>query len=67
LDQDLAPRGRAALSADEPTTGDDWVKVMTENLQVVVAPRASLVAVGGPTRVSIFDASAKPVFSIPSM
>ncbi|HEX2874126.1 MAG TPA: hypothetical protein VHP33_22885 [Polyangiaceae bacterium] len=66
LDQDLAARGRAALPADEPTTGDDWVKAVTANQQVAVAARASLVAVGGPARLTIFDASAKPVFSIPS-
>jgi hypothetical protein len=66
LDQDLVPRGRAALPADEPTTGDDWVNAVTANQQVVVAARAGLVAVGGPARLTIFDASAKPVFSIPS-
>lgn len=67
LDQDLALRGRAALPADEPTTGDDWVKVVTANQQVSVAARAGLVAVGGPGRLKIFDASAKAIFSIPSM
>ena len=66
LDQELAVRGRVALPADEPTTSDDWVKTVTENQQVAVAARAALVAVGGPSRVTIFDASAKPVFSIPS-
>lgn len=66
LDQELAPRGRVALAAEEPTTGDDWVRAVTENQQVAVAPRSGLVAVGGPLRVTIFDASAKAVFSIPS-
>lgn len=66
LDQELVSRGRVALPTDEPTTGDAWVKVVTENQQVAVAARAGLVAVGGPARVTIFDASAKPVFSIPS-
>jgi hypothetical protein len=66
LDQELTPRGRVALPVDEPTTRDDWVKTVTENQQVAVATRAGLVAVGGPGRLMIFDASAKPVFSIPS-
>jgi hypothetical protein len=66
LDQELAPRGRVALPTDEPTAEDDWVRAVTENQQVAVAARAGLVAVGGPRRLTIFDARAKPVFSIPS-
>ena len=67
LDQDLAPRGRVPLPTEDPTAGDDWVKTVTENQQLAVAAHAGLVAVGGPRRLLIFDASAKPVFSIPSM
>jgi hypothetical protein len=66
LDQELASRGRVALPMEEPTADDDWVKTVTENQQVAVAARAGLVAVGGPRRLTIFDASGKPVFSIPS-
>lgn len=65
-DQELALRGRVALPMEEPTAEDDWVKTVTENQQLAVAARAGLLAVGGPRRLTIFDASAKPVFSIPS-
>jgi hypothetical protein len=66
LDQDLAPLGRGTLPSDAPTGADDWVKVVTENQTVVVAPREPRVAVGGPSRVSIFDSHGAPLFSIPS-
>jgi hypothetical protein len=66
LDQALAPLGRAALASDEPTGADDWVNVVTANQNVVVAPREPRVAVGGPLRVSIFDAGGNQVFSTPS-
>jgi hypothetical protein len=66
LDQELAPLGRGTLPSDPPTGADDWVKVVTENQTVVVAPREPRVAVGGPARVSIFDARGAPLFSIPS-
>jgi hypothetical protein len=66
LDQELVPLARAVLPSDAPTGADDWVKVVTENQNVVVAPRQAFVAVGGPLRLTIFDARGKPVFSIPS-
>jgi hypothetical protein len=66
LNQDLEPLGRGTLPSDPPTGGDDWVKVVTENQTVVVAPREPRVAVGGPLRVSIFDARGASLFSIPS-
>jgi hypothetical protein len=66
LDQGLAPLGRALLPSDAPTGADDWVRVVTENQSVAVAPRQAWVAVGGPQRLQIFDAHARAVFSIPS-
>lgn len=66
FDSGLAQLGRAVLPSESPTGADDWVKVVTENQNVVVAARGDRVAVGGPARVTIFDAAAKQVFSIPS-
>jgi hypothetical protein len=66
LDARLEPSGRVVLPADAPTGSEDWVAVVTANQQVVVNPRAPQVAVGGPARATIFDASGKVIFSIPS-
>ncbi|MES1185973.1 MAG: hypothetical protein ABUL60_19320 [Myxococcales bacterium] len=66
LDQDLAPLGRVLLPSDAPTGSENWVKVVTENQTVVVAPGAARVAVGGPSRLSIFDGHGAQLFSIPS-
>jgi hypothetical protein len=66
-DQELAPLGRVALPGDEPTGTDDWVKVVTENQTLACSPSEPRVAVGGPTRLLIFDARGQRIFSIPSM
>ena len=66
LDEGLALVGRAPLPGDAPTGSEDWVKVVTENQNVVVAARGAQVAVGGPLRVTIFDARGAQLFSIPS-
>lgn len=67
LDQGLVSLGQVVLPADQPTGTSDWVKVVTENQNVAVAPREARVAVGGPKRVTIFDGRGKLLFSIPSM
>jgi len=54
------------LPGDPPTGAEDWLKVVTENQSVAVAPREPRVAVGGPARVTIFDARGKQIFSISS-
>jgi hypothetical protein len=66
LNAELYRLGRAVLPSEPPTGSDDWVQVVTANQSVVVAPREPRVAVGGPDRVTIFDAGAKKLFSIPS-
>lgn len=66
LDQDLAPVGRVVLPSDAPTGAEDWVKVVTENQTVVVAPGQGRVAVGGPGRLSIFDGVGRELFTIAS-
>ncbi len=66
LDQDLAPVSRVVLASEPPTGDDNWVRVVTENQAVVVAARQPRVAVGGPARVTIFDAQGQQLFSIPS-
>jgi hypothetical protein len=66
LDHALAQQAEVVLPADAPTGADDWVKVVTENQNVVVAAKGGQVAVGGPARVTIFDAGGKQLFSIPS-
>jgi hypothetical protein len=55
-----------ALPSEPPNGKDDWLRVVTENQSVSVAPREPRVAVGGPQRVSIFDGQGKQIFSIPS-
>ncbi len=66
LNQALAPIARVVLAADAPTGVDGWERVVTENQAVVVAAREPKVAVGGPGRVTIFDAQGRQIFSIPS-
>jgi|GEM_PF-5013171 len=66
LDQTLEQLARLSLPSDAPTGDDDWVRVVTENQNVVVAPHELRVAVGGPSRVTIFDGEGKLIFSIPS-
>ena len=66
LNQDLVLVSRAVLPGEEPTGADDWVRVVTENQAVVVAGREPRVAVGGPGRVTIFDAEGHQIFSISS-
>jgi hypothetical protein len=64
FDAELAPLGRAQLPGDAPDGSDDWVKRVTRNQEVAVAPRAGRVAVGGPDRLAIFDAQAQAILSI---
>jgi hypothetical protein len=66
LDARLATLARVVLPAEQPTGADDWVQVVTRDQELVVSPSAPRVAVGGPQRATIFDASGKVVFSIPS-
>lgn len=66
FDEQLQASGRAALTAEQPTGGDDWVQVVTRNLQLACEPRGARVVVGGPDRAVIFDAAAKQILSIPS-
>ena len=66
LDAELQPVARVDLPSVAPTGGEDWVKVVTRNQRLATAARAPRVAVGGPDRVSVFDAQGKLVFSIPS-
>ena len=66
LDPELAELGRVVLPSDPPTGNDDWVKVVTENQTLAVALREKRVAVGGPSRLTIFDGLGRQVFSIPS-
>jgi hypothetical protein len=62
-DAELEPLARVALPGDAPTGTADWLKVVTENQQLAVAPHAGLVAVGGPGRLAIFNAAGKELFS----
>jgi hypothetical protein len=66
LDHQLGQLARLVLPSDEPTGDDDWVRVVTENQSVAVAPLERRVAVGGPGRVTIFDGEGKQLFSITS-
>jgi len=43
------------LPMDEALVGADWVKAATRNRNVVLSPHDSLVAVGGPTWLSVWD------------
>jgi hypothetical protein len=66
FDERLQASGRAALTAEQPTGGDDWVQVVTRNLELACEPRGARVAVGGPDRAVVFDAAAKQILAIPS-
>lgn len=66
FDADLAQLARVVLPSEAPTGEANWVKTVTENQGVTVAPRDGLVAVGGPGRLQVLDAAGKSLFSIPS-
>jgi hypothetical protein len=66
LDGELKELGRAVLPSEEPTGGEDWVRVVTDNQRLAVSLDGKNVAVGGPARLRIFDARAHELFSIPS-
>lgn len=61
-DAELRPLARVALPHEQPTGADDWVRVVTENQQLAADPRAPRVVVGGPQRLSIFDAQGQKLF-----
>lgn len=63
FDSDLKQLARVPVISEAPTGGEDWVKVVTENQGLRVAPREPRVAVGGPARLQIFDARGAQVFS----
>lgn len=65
FDAELNERGRAPLTTASPTGGNDWVSVVTRNVELAVAPRAPRVAVGGPDRLTIYDGVGQVVLSIP--
>jgi hypothetical protein len=66
FDEKLAPAGSASLVTEAPTGRDDWLQVVTRNLELSCAPHAARVAVGGPNRVQIFDGHGQQILSIPS-
>jgi hypothetical protein len=66
FDERLEPTGRTPLAGEQPTGRDDWVQVVTRNLELACEPRGAHVAVGGPDRAQIFDARGALVLSIPS-
>ena len=66
LDPELGQLGRVVLPSDPPTGDDEWVKAVMENQTLAVAGRQPRVAVGGPSRLTIFDGIGRLIFSIPS-
>jgi hypothetical protein len=66
FDGDLAQLARVVLPSEAPTGEADWVKTVTENQSLAVAPGDGRVAVGGPGRLRVLDAAGKLLFSIPS-
>jgi hypothetical protein len=66
FNSELKSLARVPLPGESPSGTEDWVKGVTENQNVVVAPGGPRVAVGGPDRVAIFDAQGTRIFSIPS-
>jgi hypothetical protein len=66
FDNELKPLGRVPLPSESPSGTEDWLKGVTENQNVVVAAGAPRVAVGGPGRVTIFDAQGTQIFSLSS-
>lgn len=62
-DAELQPLARVPLPSDAPTGSEDWLKPVTENQQLEVAPHGGLVAVGGPLRLAIFSAAGQQLFS----
>jgi hypothetical protein len=66
FDEKLGAAGQAALATQAPTGRDDWLQVVTRNLELACAPHDALVAVGGPDSAQIFDGRAAVVLSIPS-
>jgi hypothetical protein len=67
LDSELRRTALIALPSDAPSGNDDWVREVSANQSVVASTTKPLVAVGGPSRLLIFDTAGKRLFSIPSM
>lgn len=65
FDADLRELARARLPGEPPTGERDWLRVVTRNQELAVAPRSARVAVGGPDRLTIYDESAVATLSIP--
>jgi hypothetical protein len=65
FDSELLERGRALLPAESPTGERDWIRTVTRNQELAVAPQDARVAVGGPDRLTIYDGAANVTLSIP--
>ncbi|RYZ04111.1 MAG: hypothetical protein EOO73_24815 [Myxococcales bacterium] len=65
FDGELRERGRSLLAGDAPNGESEWVRLVTRNRELAVAPRSARVAVGGPDRLTIFDGEASVVLSMP--
>jgi hypothetical protein len=66
LDESFKELGRAVLPGEAPNGEEDWVRVVTDNQRLAVSADGAKVAVGGASRVRIFDGRAQELFSIPS-
>lgn len=66
LNGELAPRARVPLPAEAPSDSEDWVPGVTENQALAAAAHEPRVAVGGPSRLLIFDGEGRQLFPKPS-
>jgi hypothetical protein len=66
FDEKLLPMGSVPLSAPGPTGREDWVQVVTRNLELACDPHQDRIAVGGPDQVQILDGRGQLTLSIPS-
>jgi hypothetical protein len=66
LDAELRTLAQVVLPSDPPSGADDWVRAVSQNQLVVASANRPLVAVGGPSRLSVLGADGRALFSIPS-
>jgi hypothetical protein len=62
LDDELRSLARVQLPSEPPTGDDDWLRVVTANQFVAASASRPLVAVGGPSRVALFNARGERIF-----
>lgn len=66
IDAELKLVARRELPSEDATADETWIQTVTANQEVAASATKPLIAVGGRSRVTIFDGAGQVIFSIPS-